>query len=140
MFYFSFVKKMSCSKKVKLEKIASKGVALEDGFHFYYATLCKNINIQALLDSLTDLSLAKAYYYTFQSGHYSCQCIRCKLQNKILQVILKRGSNETYLCGANILYNTDRFVEEQELLWHEKSPKVENRSSWFEKYDRGEYS
>ena len=43
--------------------------------------------------------------------------------------MLKRGSNETYLCGANILYDTDRFVEEQEPfpfidLWHEKSPKV----------------
>ena len=103
---------MSCAKKVNLEKIISKGVALEDRFHIYYATLCKNINIQALLVSLSDLSLAKAYYYMFQSGHYSCWCFRCKLQNQILQVMLKRGSNETYLCGANILYDTDRFVEE----------------------------
>ena len=88
---------MSCTKKVNLEKIVSKGVALEDGFHIYYATFCKNINTQALLDSLSDLSLAKAYYYRFQSGHYSCWCFRCKLQNQMLQVMLKRGSNETSL-------------------------------------------
>ena len=104
---------MSCTKKVKLKKIVSKGVALEDGFHIYYATLCKNINIRALLDSLTDLSLAKAYYYTFQSGHNGCWCFRCKLQNEILQIMLKGGSNEIYLCGTDI-YDTDRFVEEQE--------------------------
>ena len=58
--------------------------------------------------------------------------------------MLKRGSNETYLCGADI-YDTDRFVEKQEPfpfvdLWHEKNPKVENHNSWFEKYDRGECS
>ena len=66
---------MSCTKKGKLEKIVSKGVALEDGFYIYYTTLCKNINIQALLDSFSDLSLAKAYYYTFESRHYSCRCL-----------------------------------------------------------------
>ena len=135
---------MSCIKKPKMEKIISKGVALEDGFRIYYASLCENINMQTCLESLSDLSLAKAYYYTFQSGHNGCRCFRCKLQNQILQIMLKRGSNETYLCGADI-YDTDRFVEEQEPfpfvdLWHGKSPKVENHSSWFEKYDRGECS
>ena len=135
---------MSCIKKPKMEKIVSKGVALEDGFRIYYASLCENINMQTCLESLSDLSLAKAYYYTFQSGHNGCRCFRCKLQNQILQIMLKRGSNETYLCGADI-YDTDRFVEEQEPfpfvdLWHGKSPKVENHSSWFEKYDRGECS
>ena len=135
---------MSCIKKPKMEKIISKGVALEDGFRIYYASLCENINMQTCLESLSDLSLAKAYYYTFQSGHNGCRCFRCKLQNQILQIMLKRGSNETYLCGADI-YDTDSFVEEQEPfpfvdLWHGKSPKVENHSSWFEKYDRGECS
>ena len=135
---------MSCIKKPKMEKIISKGVALEDGFRIYYASLCENINMQTCLESLSNLSLAKAYYYTFQSGHNGCRCFRCKLQNQILQIMLKRGSNKTYLCGAEI-YDTDRFVEEQEPfpfvdLWHGKSPKVENHSSWFEKYDIGECS
>ena len=133
---------MSCIKKLKLEEIISKGVALEDEFHIYYASLCENMNMQTCLESLSDLSLAKAYYYMFQSGHNGCQSFRCNLQNQILQTMLKRSSNEIYLCGADI-YDTDRFVEEQEPfpfvnLWHEKSPKVENHSSWFEKHHRGE--
>ena len=37
---------MSCIKKPKLEKIISKGIALEEGFHIYYALLCENINMQ----------------------------------------------------------------------------------------------
>ena len=135
---------MSCIKKPKLEKIVSKGVALEHGLHIYHASLYENINMQTCLESLNDLSLAKAYYYTFQSSHNGCRCFRCKLQNQILQIMLKSGSNKTYLYGADI-YDTDSCVEEQKPfpfvdLWHEKIPKGENHSSWFEKYDRGECS
>ena len=78
------------------------------------------------MESLSGLSLAKAYYYMFQSKHNGCWCFRCKLQNQIMQIMLKRGSNDTYICGA--VYGTDRFVEEQEPfsfvdLWHEKALK-----------------
>ena len=44
-------------------------------FHIVWATdHCINKDTQNILDSLTSLSLAKAYYYLFQPEHFGCWC------------------------------------------------------------------
>ena len=63
---------------------------------------------QGILNSLTSLSLAKAYYSLFQSGHYDCWCFYCHLQHMILRTIMDRGDHYKYLNGE---LNLDNFEE-----------------------------
>ena len=87
--------------KLKKSKIISHGKLLERSYHIYFAVrlygehLDKNRN--ELLHSLSNFSLAKAYYLQFQVNHYGCLCFACKLQNDCLQVLIKRGTSVEYL-------------------------------------------
>ena len=48
---------------------------LVTAFHIVWATdHCINIDIQTILDFLTSLSLAKAYYSLFQPEYFDCCC------------------------------------------------------------------
>ena len=51
------------------------------------------------MDTLTDVSVAKAYYSTFQVGHHGCGCFRCKLQQMCFKTLVNRGVHKTFLCG-----------------------------------------
>ena len=67
-----------------------------------------NKDTQGILNSLTSLSLAKAYYWLFQSGHYGCWCFYCHLQHMILRTIMDRGDHYKCLNGE---LNLDNFEE-----------------------------
>ena len=70
------------------------------GFHIVWATdHCINKDTQSILNSLTSLLLAKAYYSLFQPGHYSCWCYYCHLKHMILRTIMDRGDNYKYVNG-----------------------------------------
>ena len=82
---------------------------LVDGFHIAWATHhCINKDTQSILDSLTSLSLAKAYYSLFQRKHFSFLCYYCHLKHMILHKIIDRGDNFKYLNGELKL---DEFEE-----------------------------
>ena len=79
------------------------------GFYIHWATdYIINNNTQAILYSLTSLSLAKAYYDSFQSEHYECWCYYCHLQHIMLRTIMDTGHNFKYLNGALAL---EKFEE-----------------------------
>ena len=71
----------------KKSKIVSHGRALQEVYDISFAVNVDEYrnNIQKLLDTLSDLSVAKAYYSTFLVGHHSCSCSRCKLQQNFGQ-------------------------------------------------------
>ena len=82
---------------------------LAAGFHISWAVDERiNKDTQGILNSLTSLSLAKAYYSLLQSGHYGCWCFYCHLQHTILHTIMDRGDHYKYLNGE---LNPDNFEE-----------------------------
>lgn len=77
-----------------------------------------NENTQNILNSLTSLSLAKAYYSMFQPDHCGSWCYGCHLQYMVLNAIMDRGSNSKYLNGQLTL---DNFEEDKlPYPFHEK--------------------
>ena len=112
----------------KKSKIVSHGRALPEGYHIFFAVKLDEYrnNIQKLLDILSDLSVAKAYYSTFLVGHHGCSCFRCKLQQMCFETLVNRGVHETFLCGE--IYCENRFLEAEETylffdLYFEQSQK-----------------
>ena len=55
---------------------------------------------QKILDSLTDLSLAKAYYYTIQPDLQACECYYCSLHYMLRKTLFERGTSHIYLGGG----------------------------------------
>ena len=79
------------------------------GFRIVWATHdCINKDTQSSLDSLTSLSLAKAYYSLIQPEHISCWCYYCHLKLMIVRTIMDRGDNYKYL---NSELKLDEFEE-----------------------------
>ena len=66
--------------------------ALSEGFHIMYAVdNCKNkFEIQEVLDSLTNISLVKAYHATYDSDHFCCYYFRCRLHDRIQDTLIAR--------------------------------------------------
>ena len=90
------------------KKIENKKV-LVAGFHIVWATdHCINKDTQSILNSLTSLSLAKAYYSLFQPEYFDCCCYYCHLKYIILHTIMDRGDNRKYFNGELKL---DEFEE-----------------------------
>ena len=84
-------------------------MALVAGFHIVWVTdHCINKGTQSILDSLTSLLLAKAYYSLFQSEHLGCWYYYCHLKHIILCTVMDRGGNFKYLNGELKL---DEFEE-----------------------------
>ena len=50
--------------------------------------------IQEVLDSLTNISLLKAYHATIDSDHFCCYCFRCRLHDRIQDTLIARDSPE----------------------------------------------
>ena len=73
--------------------------ALSDGFDITYAVdNCKNkFQIQDVLDSLTNISLVKAYHATINPDHSCCYCFRCCLHDQIQDTLIDRNSHEFLL-------------------------------------------
>ena len=65
---------------------------------------------QNTLNSLTSLSLAKAYYSMFQPDHCGFWCYGCHLQHMVLNTVMDRGGNSKYLNGQLTL---DNFEEDK---------------------------
>ena len=64
----------------------------------YAADNCKNkFEIQEVLDSLTNISLVKAYHATIDSGLFCCYCFRCHLHDRIQVTLIARDSPESRL-------------------------------------------
>ena len=81
-----------------MKKMAENKKVLFAGFYIVPATdHCINKDTQSILDSLTSLSLAKAYYSLFQPEHFSCWCYYCHLKHMILHKIMDRGDTYKYL-------------------------------------------
>ena len=92
-------------KEVKTKKERKKVLAANFHIHWAIDYTISN-NIQAILDSLTSLSLAKFHYHSFQLGHDGCWCYYCHLQHMMLKTIMDRGHK--YLNGALAL---EKFEE-----------------------------
>ena len=96
------------------KKIVSFGSALGQGFHIYFAErLYEEYTTQSrqdFLDSLSDLSLAKAYYSCFMAGHCGRNCFKCGIRNNCSQTLMKSGTSEQFL--PYDLF--DRFEEAEE--------------------------
>ena len=71
---YKIVKMSSSETAPKKSKIVSHGRALPEGYHIFFAVKLDEYrnNIQKLLDILSDLSVAKAYYSTFDVHCNKC--------------------------------------------------------------------
>ena len=58
---------------------------------------CINKDTQSILNPLTSLLLAKAYYSLFQHEYFGCWCYYCHLNHMILRTIIERRDNYNYL-------------------------------------------
>ena len=89
MFVIDFFK-FSLAEKKKMDMKAL------EGFHIRYTIdNCKNkVEIQEVLDSLTNLSLVKAYHAMIDPDHFCYYCFRCRLHNWIQDTLIARDSPE----------------------------------------------
>lgn len=87
-------------KKLKIKKLKKelKKRVLTAGFHIAWATNHSiNSETQNILDSLTSLSLTKAFYSLFQPEHYGCWFYYCHLKHLVLRTLMDRRDNYCYL-------------------------------------------
>ena len=88
---------------------------LRNSFDINYALLDTiNSGTETILDSLTDLSLAKVYYYTIQPDYTGCMCYYCTLNYQIRKVLMNGGKNCEYLSGG---VTASENFEETELFY-----------------------
>ena len=72
--------------------------ALRNGYDINYAVRnVVNSKTEEILNSLTNLSLAKAYHYTIQPEHLVCKWYYCSLNYLIRKVLLSGGKCAEYL-------------------------------------------
>ena len=73
--------------------VSKTSKALSEGSNITYAVdSCKNkFEIQDVLDSLTNISLVRAYHVTINPDHYCCYCFRCRLHNQIQDTLIDRN-------------------------------------------------
>ena len=91
----------SISKKNKMASRTDQKKALRNGFDINYALRnVINSDTRKVLESLTDLFLAKAYYYSIQPDQTGCTCCYCTLDYEIRKVLMDRGTNHIYLSGG----------------------------------------
>ena len=70
-------------------------IAFRPEYDIYY-TLNNVINsgTHKILDLLTDLSLAKAYYFTIQPDQHVCECYYCNLHHMLRKTLFERGTSQ----------------------------------------------
>ena len=85
---------MNLSKDVS----SSSKKALKEGDDIHYGLdNLINSKIQGILDSLSDLSLAKAYFVTINPDHTGCGFYLCTLNNMLRDTLRDRGVTEKNL-------------------------------------------
>ena len=99
---------MSIQKKVS---ISSSKKALKEGDDIHYALdNCINSKTKKILNSLTDLSLANAYFATIQPDHIGCECYYCTLNYMLRDTLINRDFTKLDKCLGNVTKLKD-FVE-----------------------------
>ena len=86
----SFIKDLKEALDFQILKYKERDLfALENASHVIYAAHehCKNIKAVKGLDSLTTISLAKAYYCLFGLNHKACHCWQCRIREECLRKI-----------------------------------------------------
>ena len=110
-----------------LKIIEDELIALEDASHIMFAVdeFVNKEKAKKVLNSLTSLSLAKAYWHLFvHVDRHNCNCWQCLVRKECLQVLLKRKTNRLVLTTSYKLIkmperNTFPFLEE----WKTKNDK-----------------
>ena len=111
---------MSLSKVVS----SSSKKLLEQSYDIHYV-LDNFINSksQGILDSLSNLLIAKAYFATIDPDHNGSDCYLCTLNYMLRDNLIDRGVTEKYLVSVTHLKN---FVETE--------PFYSVKEEWYEKY------
>ena len=110
-----------------LKIIEDELIALEDASHIMFAVdeFVNKEKAKKVLNSLTSISLAKAYWHLFvHVDRHNCNCWQCLVRKECLQVLLKRKTNRLVLTTSYKLIkmperNTFPFLEE----WKTKNDK-----------------
>ena len=78
-------------------------VALGDSFHIMFAVdeFNNEEKTKKILNSLTSISLAKAYWHLFVhiDRHY-CNCWQCRVREECLQILLEQKTNRLVLATS----------------------------------------
>ena len=106
-----------------LKIIEDELIALEDASHIMFAVdeFVNKEKAKKVLNSLTSISLAKAYWHLFvHVDRHNCNCWQCFVREEFLQILLKLKTNRLVLTASYKLIkiperNTDPFLEEWEI-------------------------
>ena len=98
-------------------------IALEDASHIMFAVdeFVNKEKAKKVLNSLTSISLVKAYWHLFvHVDRHNCNCWQCFVREEFLQILLKLKTNRLVLTASYKLIkiperNTDPFLEEWEI-------------------------
>ena len=103
-----------------LKVIEYKLIALEDASQIMFVVdeFVNEEKAKKILNSLTSISLAKAYWHLFvHVDRHSCNCWQCPVREDCLQILFNRKTNRLVLTTSNKLIkmperNTYLFLEE----------------------------
>ena len=110
-----------------LKIIEDELIALEDASHIMFAVneFVNEEKAKKVLNSLTSISLAKAYWHLFvHVDRHNCNCWQCLVREECLQILLQRKTNRLVLASSYKLIkmpeiNTYPFLKE----WKRKNDK-----------------
>ena len=103
-----------------LKIIEDELIALEDASHIMFAVneFVNEEKAKKVLNSLTSISLAKAYWHLFVPvDRHNCNCWQCLVREECLQILLQRKTNRLVLASSYKLIkmpeiNTYPFLKE----------------------------
>ena len=103
-----------------LKIIEDELIALEDASHIMFAVneFVNEEKAKKVLNSLTSISLAKAYWHLFvYVDRHNCNCWQCLVREECLQILLQRKTNRLVLASSYKLIkmpeiNTYPFLKE----------------------------
>ena len=103
-----------------LKIIEDELIALEDASHIMFAVneFVNEEKAKKVLNSLTSISLAKAYWHLFvHKDRHNCNCWQCLVREECLQILLQRKTNRLVLASSYKLIkmpeiNTYPFLKE----------------------------
>ena len=103
-----------------LKIIEDELIALEDASHIMFAVneFVNEEKAKKVLNSLTSISLAKAYWHLFvHEDRHNWNCWQCLVREECLQILLQRKTNRLVLASSYKLIkmpeiNTYPFLKE----------------------------
>ena len=100
-------------------------IALEDASHIMFAVdeFANTEKAKKVLNSLTSISLAKAYWHLFvHVDRHNCNCWQCLVREECLQILLKQKTNRLVLTSYKLIKMSERntypFLEEWKIKNH----------------------